>query len=127
MLIEKKGIHAVVAAAVLLLASTSGTLADDPPASATTPSAAAGGDIPADFKVIEDGDDYIKRDVMIPMRDGVKLYTVIVVPKGAAHAPIILDRTPYSADKFARNNDSPHRTMILPNSFGELSEAGYII
>src|SRR3974377_1341811 len=87
----------------------------------------ARGDIPADFKVVTSADDYIKRDVMIPMRDGVKLHTVIVIPKGAVHAPLILDRTPYSADKFARNSESIHRALILPLSFGELAEAGYII
>ncbi len=89
--------------------------------------AAPGGDIPADFKRVTNADDYIKRDVMIPMRDGVKLHTVIVVPKGAVHAPIILDRTPYNADKFTSDHDSVHRAMILPISFGELAEAGYII
>jgi predicted acyl esterase len=26
---------------------------------------------------------YVKRDAMIPMRDGVKLHTVIVIPRGA--------------------------------------------
>jgi putative CocE/NonD family hydrolase len=41
--------------------------------------------------------DYVKRVEMIPMRDGVKLYTVIVIPKGATHAPIMLTRTPYNA------------------------------
>jgi predicted acyl esterase len=35
------------------------------------------------------GDDYERREVMIPMRDGVKLYTVIVVPKGRKRAPMI--------------------------------------
>ena len=30
-----------------------------------------------------DASDYVKREEMIPMRDGVKLYTVIVMPKGA--------------------------------------------
>src|ERR1700748_1108303 len=34
---------------------------------------------------------------MIPMRDGVRLFTVILVPKGASHAPILLTRTPYNA------------------------------
>ena len=34
---------------------------------------------------------------MIPMRDGVKLYTVIAIPKGVTHAPIVLTRTPYDA------------------------------
>ena len=44
---------------------------------------------------------YEKREVMIPMRDGVKLHTVILVPKGAKHAPILLTRTPYNASKRA--------------------------
>ena len=46
--------------------------------------------------------DYIKRDVMIPMRVGVKLHTVIVVPKGAKSAPIPLTRTPYNASSAPR-------------------------
>ncbi len=55
-------------------------------------------DIPKTF-VPNAGYDYVKRDVMIPMRDGVKLHTVIVVPKGASNAPIFLTRTPYNASK----------------------------
>jgi outer membrane protein TolC len=54
-------------------------------------------DIPAAFTAPKPGYDYTKRVEMIPMRDGVKLYTVIVVPKGATHAPILLTRTPYNA------------------------------
>jgi uncharacterized protein len=41
--------------------------------------------------------DYVKRVVMVPMRDGTKLYTVIVIPKGAKNAPIVLTRTCYNA------------------------------
>jgi uncharacterized protein len=41
--------------------------------------------------------DYIRRVEMIPMRDGVKLYTVIMIPKGATRAPIVLTRTCYNA------------------------------
>ena len=37
---------------------------------------------PAKFEPVTDSFDYVKRDVMIPMRDGVKLHTVILVPKG---------------------------------------------
>ena len=37
---------------------------------------------PQKFEPTNDGFDYIRRDVMIPMRDGVKLHTVILVPKG---------------------------------------------
>ncbi|MDP9088053.1 MAG: CocE/NonD family hydrolase, partial [Pseudomonadota bacterium] len=87
----------------------------------------SGGDIPADFAVITEGNDYIKRDVMIAMRDGVKLHTVIVIPRGAARAPMILDRTPYNAGKFTSSTESPRRALVLPLSFGELAEAGYII
>ncbi|RAK56279.1 glutaryl-7-ACA acylase [Phenylobacterium soli] len=54
--------------------------------------------------------DYVKREVMIPMRDGVKLHTVIVVPKGGTHLPILLTRTPYNADKRAERSLS---TTIL--------------
>ena len=45
-------------------------------------------DIPAKFTAPKTGYDYVKRVEMVPMRDGVKLYTVIVVPKGAHDAPI---------------------------------------
>ena len=39
-------------------------------------------DIPASFKMPETDYNYTKRVEMIPMHDGVKLYTVIVIPKG---------------------------------------------
>ena len=56
-------------------------------------------EIPAKFEPTNDGFDHVKRDVMIPMRDGVKLHTVILIPKGAKRAPILLTRTPYDANK----------------------------
>ena len=40
-------------------------------------------DIPAKFDSPTAAADYVRREVMIPMRDGVRLFTVIVVPKGA--------------------------------------------
>ena len=52
--------------------------------------------------------DYVKRETMIPMRDGVKLFTVMIVPKGAKDAPILLTRTPYNAKKNAERNLSPY-------------------
>ena len=39
--------------------------------------------------------DFIRREVMVPMRDGTKLYTVIVMKKGTRSGPILLSRTPY--------------------------------
>src|SRR2546426_1850721 len=68
---------------------------------------------PADFKPTFDGFDYVKRDVMIPMRDGVKLHTVIVIPKGAAGAPILLTRTPYNASNLLGHAESSHLGPVL--------------
>jgi putative CocE/NonD family hydrolase len=83
-------------------------------------------DIPAKFDAPISAYDYVKRDVMIPMRDGVKLHTVIVVPKGARNAPILLTRTPYNASARAERNASPHMVAALP-LFDELFAAdGYI-
>ncbi len=83
-------------------------------------------DIPADFKAPTSDYNYIKRVQMIPMRDGVKLYTVIVTPKGAAHAPILLTRTPYNAKERASRSDSPYMLDILPLSDAVFVKAGYI-
>src|SRR4029078_187502 len=78
------------------------------------------------FEAPTTGYDYIKRDVMIPMRDGVKLYTVIVVPKGARNAPMLLTRTPYNATARAQRSRSPHMIAAL-QLFDELRAAdGYI-
>ena len=63
-------------------------------------------DIPSRFDEPTGGYDYVKRDVMIPMRDGAKLHTVIVVPKGARNAPLLLTRTPYNASARAQRNRS---------------------
>ncbi len=86
-------------------------------------------EMPAGFKAPTDDFDFIRRDVMIPMRDGVKLHTVILVPKGARNAPILLTRTPYNATALTTHADSPH---LAPNLFGYdnatdvIVEGGYI-
>ena len=41
-------------------------------------------------------DNYSKREVMIEMRDGVDLFTVIYEPLNAENRPVIMTRTPYS-------------------------------
>ncbi|MGB9077371.1 MAG: CocE/NonD family hydrolase [Terracidiphilus sp.] len=73
--------------------------------------------------------DYERREAMIPMRDGVKLHTVILVPKGARNAPILLTRTPYSADELTTNLHSAHMGPSLygyDNATDVIVEAGYI-
>ncbi|CAN7355467.1 CocE/NonD family hydrolase [Phenylobacterium sp. LjRoot225] len=83
-------------------------------------------DIPAKFEAPTAADDYVKRVEMIPMRDGVKLYTVIVVPKGAHDAPILLTRTPYDAKKRAARNVSPHVDATLSQMDEDFVRDGYI-
>jgi putative CocE/NonD family hydrolase len=47
---------------------------------------------------------YAKREVLIPMRDGVKLFTAIYTPKDRSRAyPILLQRTPYSVMPYGEN------------------------
>jgi putative CocE/NonD family hydrolase len=70
--------------------------------------------------------DYVKRVAMIPMRDGIKLYTVIVVPRGAMHAPIVLTRTPYDAARRAERTDSPHMLGALNAGDDVFVAGGYI-
>ena len=70
--------------------------------------------------------DYDKREIMVPMRDGTKLYTVIVVPKGAVNAPIVLTRTPYNAAGRAKRSDSTRMIEALPLADEEFVKAGYI-
>jgi putative CocE/NonD family hydrolase len=86
-------------------------------------------EIPEKFKVIQDTWDYTRRSEMIPMRDGVKLYTVILIPKGAKNAPILLTRTPYDADALTSHKHSSHLGPTLygyDNMTEVIVEGGYI-
>src|SRR2546423_1299076 len=84
---------------------------------------------PQEFKPTNYGFEYERRDVMIPMRDGVKLHTVIIVPKGAKRAPILLTRTPYNATELTSHAASSHLGPILngyDNALEVIVEGGYI-
>ena len=70
--------------------------------------------------------DYIRRTVMIPMRDGKKLFTVIVMKKGTHDGPILLNRTPYNADKSTARNGSQKISEILPLMDAPFVNDGYI-
>src|SRR5512146_2577980 len=83
-------------------------------------------DIPAKYAPSTASYDYVKREVMIPMRDGVKLHTVIIIPRGAKNAPIILTRTPYEASKRAERIQSPHMLATLPQGDEVFVVDGYI-
>ncbi|HSC32307.1 MAG TPA: CocE/NonD family hydrolase [Gemmatimonadaceae bacterium] len=84
---------------------------------------------PAKFKPATSTFDYERRDVMIPMRDGVKLHTVILVPKGAHRAPILLTRTPYDATATTSYAQSAHLAPELngyDNALQVIIAGGYI-
>ena len=85
------------------------------------------GDIPRAFNAPRTGFQYVRRTVMIPMRDGVKLFTVLILPKNARGAPIMLDRTPYSADEQTSRSFGPLPESILSPLSAELVRAGYIV
>jgi len=84
---------------------------------------------PATLETPTAGFDYLRRDVMIPMRDGVRLHTVILVPKGAQGAPILFTRTPYDADALTTHETSAHLGPSLEgydNATEVVIEGGYI-
>jgi uncharacterized protein len=84
---------------------------------------------PATFEPVTDTFDYVKREIMIPMRDGVKLHTIVLVPKGAHAAPILLTRTPYNANDLTGHAHSSHLGPILAgydNALEVIIEGGYI-
>src|SRR5215470_17988016 len=96
---------------------------------AATDSSPAGlpSDTPAAFKPRTDAFDFEKREVMIPMRDGVKLKTFILVPKGAKGAPMLLTRTPYNAGERVARSPSPNLASVVPQMDDTAVAAGYII
>jgi uncharacterized protein len=69
-------------------------------------------EIPPTFTPVTESFDYLRRVVMIPMRDGVSLHTVILIPKGARRAPILLTRTPYGAESRLPVS-SAHRSVVI--------------
>ena len=82
---------------------------------------------PEKFTKKTDDFDYTRREEMIPMRDGVKLKTIILIPKRAKKAPIIMTRTPYNAAGRTLRFNSKHLNMVVPQMNDTTVEAGYII
>lgn len=107
-----------LAAPILSILLLAGTAAAETPV--TMP------DIPEKFDRTVQSADYIKRDVMIAMRDGVKLHTVIVIPKGAKNAPILLTRTPYNANQKLERTASFNRAARLQLDDELFTSDGYI-
>jgi putative CocE/NonD family hydrolase len=112
---------------LVILMATPSVIAQTPPPAPKYP--ALPSETPDKLAPATDRFDHVRREVMIPMRDGVKLHTVILVPRGAKRAPILLTRTPYDADELTTHTHSAH---LGPNLFGYdnatdvIVEGGYI-
>jgi uncharacterized protein len=116
---------------LVLMGTACQAVANDP----TPPSAPAPkypefpSETPPTFQPSTDGFDYERREVMIAMRDGVKLHTVILLPKGTHNTPILLTRTPYDANELTTHTQSPHLGPSLygyDNALEVILEGGYI-
>jgi putative CocE/NonD family hydrolase len=86
-------------------------------------------EMPAQLVPVTDSFDYTRREVMVSMRDGTKLHTVILIPKGAKNAPILLTRTPYNATDLTSHSYSSHLGPSLngyDNALEVILEGGYI-
>jgi putative CocE/NonD family hydrolase len=65
---------------------------------------------------------YTKYEYRIPMRDGVRLFTAVYVPKDTSHPyPFLIDRTPYSVAPYGEDQ---YRTQLGPSP--DFDKAGYI-
>lgn len=64
---------------------------------------------------------YTKREVMIPVRDGVKLFTAIYEPKDKGNYPILLNRTPYTVRPYGKDE---FRESLGPDAL--FAKEGYI-
>src|SRR5437764_14381981 len=71
-------------------------------------------DVVAKYEQVMPWADFVRREVMIPMRDGTKLYTAIVFKKGTRNGPILLSRSPYDAHGATHRNASQRGVDILP-------------
>jgi len=86
-------------------------------------------EMPARIEPVTSSFDYVRRVAMIAMRDGVRLHTVILVPKGAKGAGILLTRTPYDAEAQTNQAASAHLGPTLSgydNATEVIVEGGYI-
>jgi putative CocE/NonD family hydrolase len=110
-----------------LLTLVLASLLPAPPAAAQRPTLPS--ETPVTLTPVTSSFDFERRDVMIPMRDGVKLHTVILVPKGAQHAPMLLTRTPYDATATTSYAASAHLGSNLngyDNALDVILPGGYI-
>lgn len=104
----------------LLFTASAGMAGEAPRATPMTP------DVVEKYEQTLPAADFIRREVMVPMHDGTKLYTVIVMKKGTANGPILLSRTPYDAHGETHRVRSQRIVDILEVMDADFVEDGYI-
>lgn len=92
-----------------------------PPVTPMTP------DVVASYDPILPEADFVKHEAMVPMRDGTRLYTVIIMKKGVTNGPILLSRTPYDAKGSTARTPSQSIVDVPPIMYKEFAQDGYII
>jgi uncharacterized protein len=107
---------------ILLLAAVSQNVTAQTP----TPVTPMTPDVIDKYEQVLPSADFIRREAMVPMRDGTKLYTVYVMKKGIANAPILLSRTPYDAHLATHRVASQRIVDIVDAMDIEFVENGYI-
>ena len=123
----KRSLHLLVAAGVLALLTAAVPAQTLPPASPTTGKK-------VDEPPFDVREHYTKYEYRVPMRDGVKLFTAVYVPKDAAKPyPFLMVRTPYSVSvAAAREGKNAYGEDHFPHSDRHLGpgeqfdKAGYI-
>ncbi len=67
---------------------------------------------------------YIKKEIMVPMRDGIKLFTSVYIPISSNEKhPILMNRTPYTSSPYGEKN---YRSFYS-NHYKEYLKEGYIL
>jgi uncharacterized protein len=94
-------LHAPLAAVLICTVAARAAAASPPPQYPALPS-----ETPAHFTPDHSSFGYTIREAMIPMRDGIRLHTVIMIPKGAHDAPMLLTRTPYNAMRMVTETEN---------------------
>jgi putative CocE/NonD family hydrolase len=112
------GRHSLFLAGLLL---TAPTFAQDPPrVTPMTP------DVIEKYEQTLPSADFVRREAMVPMRDGVKLYTTWIMKKGVTKGPILLSRTPYDAHKSVHRTASQRIADVVEVMDAEFVDDGYV-
>lgn len=71
---------------------------------------------------------YVKKTYMIPMRDGIKLYTIVLLPTTTtAPLPFLMERTPYGADSPLLHDTLTVDSLPSASFYKALLQEGYIL